>query len=114
MRARYYSPDLRRFINADIVPGELSNAITLNRYAYANGNPVSNIDPFGLSANNGMSNKQNSSEEDFERLLMDILISNNVSLDSVTSLDTLRIISEFEYESTGDFSNLNDSGFYMT
>ena len=49
MRARYYSPEIRRFINADIIPGEISNAITLNRYAYANGNPVSNIDPFGLS-----------------------------------------------------------------
>ena len=49
MRARYYSPEHRRFINADIVPGEISNAITLNRYAYANGNPVSNVDPFGLS-----------------------------------------------------------------
>ena len=50
MRARYYSPELRRFINADIMAGNISNAITLNRYAYANGNPVSNIDPFGLSA----------------------------------------------------------------
>ena len=50
MRARYYSPDLRRFINADIVSGSISNAITLNRFAYANGNPVSFIDPFGLSA----------------------------------------------------------------
>ena len=49
MRARYYSPDMRRFINADIVAGELSNAITLNRFAYANGNPVSFVDPFGLS-----------------------------------------------------------------
>ena len=48
MRARYYSPDMRRFINADIIPGEISNAITLNRYAYANGNPVSFVDPFGL------------------------------------------------------------------
>ena len=53
MRARYYSPELRRFINADIIAGEISNAITLNRYAYANGNPVSNIDPFGLSAERG-------------------------------------------------------------
>ena len=50
MRARYYSPELRRFINADVIAGEISNAITLNRYAYANGNPVLNIDPFGLSA----------------------------------------------------------------
>ncbi len=48
MRARYYSPEMKRFINADIVAGELSNAITLNRFAYANGNPVSFVDPFGL------------------------------------------------------------------
>lgn len=50
MRARYYSPEMRRFINADIVAGKLSNAITLNRFAYANGNPVSFVDPFGLSS----------------------------------------------------------------
>lgn len=53
MRARYYSPELRRFVNADIIPGEISNAVTLNRYAYANGNPVTNVDPFGLSAERG-------------------------------------------------------------
>ncbi len=34
MRARYYSPVLRRFINADIVAGSIDNAATLNRYAY--------------------------------------------------------------------------------
>ena len=50
MRARYYSPKFRRFVNADLVAGEITNGITLNRYAYANGNPVSNVDPFGLSA----------------------------------------------------------------
>ena len=49
MRARYYSPVMKRFINADIVAGGISNAITLNRFAYANGNPVSFVDPFGLS-----------------------------------------------------------------
>ena len=49
MRARYYSPEMKRFINADIVAGEISNAVTLNRFAYANGNPVSFVDPFGLS-----------------------------------------------------------------
>ena len=50
MRARYYSPEMKRFVNADIVPGQISNAITLNRFAYANGNPVSFVDPFGVSA----------------------------------------------------------------
>ena len=49
MRARYYSPEMRRFVNADIVAGEIANAVTLNRFAYANGNPVSFVDPFGLS-----------------------------------------------------------------
>ena len=49
MRARYYSPAMRRFVNADIVPGKITNAVTLNRFAYANGNPVSFVDPFGLS-----------------------------------------------------------------
>lgn len=49
MRARYYSPEMRRFINADIVAGMLTEAISLNRYAYANANPVLNVDPYGLS-----------------------------------------------------------------
>ena len=53
MRARYYSPELKRFINADVVSGEIANSPTLNRYAYANGNPISNVDPLGLSAERG-------------------------------------------------------------
>ena len=48
MRARYYSPEMKRFINADIIPGKISNAITLNRFAYANANPVMYVDPTGL------------------------------------------------------------------
>ncbi len=58
MRARYYSPEMKRFINADIVAGAISNAVTLNRFAYANGNPVSFVDPFGLSADNRGSNAE--------------------------------------------------------
>ena len=53
MRARYYGPEMRGFVNADIVAGRLSCAATLNRYAYFNGNPVSNVDQFGLSAERG-------------------------------------------------------------
>ena len=59
MRARYYSPVLRRFINADIVAGSIDNAGTLNRYAYCNGDPVSYVDPFGLSADNARGNQSN-------------------------------------------------------
>ncbi len=53
MRARYYSPQLKRFINADIVAGSIQESPTLNRYAYVNGNPISYVDPFGLSAEPG-------------------------------------------------------------
>ena len=45
MRARYYNPYLSRFINPDPV----GFAGGLNWYCYADGNPVSYLDPFGLS-----------------------------------------------------------------
>ncbi len=48
MRARYYCPTLRRFVNADKLHGDISNALTLNRYAFVNGNPAVNVDPEGL------------------------------------------------------------------
>jgi RHS repeat-associated protein len=50
IRARYYNPEVKRFINRDVVQGSISNGLSLNRYAYVNGNPVSYVDPFGLSA----------------------------------------------------------------
>jgi hypothetical protein len=39
-----------RFVNADTYKGTITNSATLNNYAYANGNPISLIDPFGMSA----------------------------------------------------------------
>lgn len=50
MRARYYSTELMRFINEDIIVGDISNSGSLNRYTYVEGNPVTNVDPFGLCA----------------------------------------------------------------
>jgi hypothetical protein len=43
MRARYYNPYLCRFINPDPV----GFGAGLNWYCYADGNPISNLDPFG-------------------------------------------------------------------
>jgi len=44
MRARYYSPTLRRFINQD----PIGLAGGMNLYWYADGNPLFFIDPYGL------------------------------------------------------------------
>jgi hypothetical protein len=46
MHARYYNPFLCRFISSD--PSGFKGG--LNFYAFANGNPVSFVDPFGLGA----------------------------------------------------------------
>lgn len=50
MRARYYNPKLHRFLNQDILLGSISEPLSLNRFAYVNGDPINNIDPFGLAA----------------------------------------------------------------
>ena len=49
MRARYYNPEIKRFINQDVVIGSIADSPSLNRYAYVEGNPISLVDPFGLS-----------------------------------------------------------------
>jgi RHS repeat-associated protein len=48
MRARFYNPEIRRFVNQDVLLGFVANGQTLNRYAYVKGRAISSIDPFGL------------------------------------------------------------------
>lgn len=48
MRARYYRPDLRRFVSLDPLTGEVNDPQSLNRYAYVKGNPIVLVDPMGL------------------------------------------------------------------
>ncbi len=53
MRTRFYNPQLKRFMNADILDGSIADSTTLNLYTYVNGNPISYVDPFGMSAERG-------------------------------------------------------------
>ncbi|MBE9562694.1 MAG: RHS repeat-associated core domain-containing protein, partial [Proteobacteria bacterium] len=48
MRARFYNPEIKRFVNQDILLGDIGEGQTLNRYAFVTGRPVSFVDPFGL------------------------------------------------------------------
>ncbi len=48
MRARFYNPEIKRFINQDILLGGIGEGQTLNRYAFVTGRPISLVDPFGL------------------------------------------------------------------
>ncbi|MHB8157220.1 MAG: RHS repeat-associated core domain-containing protein, partial [Desulfocucumaceae bacterium] len=48
MRARYYDPEVGRFINQDRLTGSIDDTRSLNRFAYVKGGPISKIDPLGL------------------------------------------------------------------
>lgn len=47
MMTRYYNTDIKRFVNQDSVVGTLSGSLSLNQYAFTQGNPVNLIDPKG-------------------------------------------------------------------
>jgi RHS repeat-associated protein len=47
LSARYYDPDLGRFLSLDPKLGKLSVPQTLNRYVYCANNPLNRIDPTG-------------------------------------------------------------------
>jgi len=47
MRARYYNPEIKRFISRDSVLGDLINPKKLNRYAFCQSNPIKFVDPSG-------------------------------------------------------------------
>jgi len=53
LRARYYEPEIGRFLTQDPFWGSLGNPQSQNRYPYAGGNPVNRIDPSGLSSEGG-------------------------------------------------------------
>jgi RHS repeat-associated protein len=45
---RYYDPTVGRWTQQDPIGGSIGNPATVNRYAYAAGDPIDNIDPTGM------------------------------------------------------------------
>ena len=50
LRARYMNPNTGSFISEDTFGGYMNNPVTMNRYTYANNNPVGYVDPSGNTA----------------------------------------------------------------
>ncbi|MHB8627019.1 MAG: DUF7948 domain-containing protein [Aggregatilineales bacterium] len=48
LRARYYNPAIGQFFNLDPLEGSAGQPLSLNRYAYVQGNPVNLVDPSGM------------------------------------------------------------------
>jgi len=48
MRARYFDPQLRRFISLDPVDVDAGSTLNFNRYGYASNSPYAKYDPSGL------------------------------------------------------------------
>jgi RHS repeat-associated protein len=49
MQARYYSPNLGRFMSVDPVGGTVGSSQSWNRYSYVENNPIGMVDPSGQS-----------------------------------------------------------------
>jgi RHS repeat-associated protein len=47
LRARYYNPEIGRFISEDSYPGEANDPLSLNLYTYVGNNPINLFDPTG-------------------------------------------------------------------
>lgn len=62
--ARYYDPEIGRFLTRDTLYGEIKAPQTLNRYVYCLNNPLKYIDPTG----NESDDPQKAVEDIFERL----------------------------------------------
>jgi len=57
MKARWYEPELGRFLSPDPVFYQPGNPTSFNRYAYANNSPYSNVDPDGRQAGLALGNE---------------------------------------------------------
>ncbi|MBH8609076.1 DNRLRE domain-containing protein [Thermoactinomyces sp. CICC 10521] len=47
LQSRYYNPETGRFLTRDTFDGFVNEPLSLNKYVYAENNPISNVDPSG-------------------------------------------------------------------
>jgi RHS repeat-associated protein len=52
MQARYYDPELARFLSIDPVMPSAGDVFSDNRYAYVQNNPITHVDPTGMMSCN--------------------------------------------------------------
>ena len=50
LRARYYDPQIGRFLSPDPLMGVISDPQSFNRYLYASNDPVNRVDPAGMES----------------------------------------------------------------
>jgi RHS repeat-associated protein len=62
-RARWYAASVGRFVSHDVYYGDSSVPISINKYLYANTDPISNLDPSGLMTLLEVENAQATQEE---------------------------------------------------
>ncbi|MET9245618.1 RHS repeat-associated core domain-containing protein [Nonomuraea sp. NPDC003709] len=66
MAARWYQPTTGGFVSGDTLTQSPDPSVQLNRYAYANDNPLTNIDPDGHKSWDGLKGKKKSACVDGE------------------------------------------------
>ena len=93
IRARYYSPEVGRFITKDPVTGKDGDSQSLNRYIYALNNPIILIDISGYSPQEGGVSQNNSATSDTLHEMLTELASMETRADLKDSLEFLSELS---------------------
>ncbi|MFH0857460.1 MAG: CARDB domain-containing protein [Candidatus Magasanikbacteria bacterium] len=65
--ARYYNPNLGRFIERDSYLGQDGQTLSKNRYIYVQNNPLKFVDPTGEIEDNTLKDKQEKNEEHVQK-----------------------------------------------
>ena len=90
MCTRYYNPDIKRFMNADVIVGNVLDGRSLNRHAYVNGNPINYSDPFGLSP-------EKEEDEGINEVWLDVAGFMPVLGDIIDAVNAVNYLKEGEY-----------------